>query len=706
MSEMEAIRVLRGMDRPAAPPLGLAAQIWSVVESALTGSPSLTRGIQMGSRRRWRGPLAATAAAVGVLAVGITTWALLTPRDQAPLAPTTTVPVTTTVALQPPPDVVVGTPEDGFADVLTAVDDAQARWQPAEDFRYAYRVTVVCECPDSGTRWVRRFGIPGDGEPWDVNPIFTRIRRAITDEPTRVEAAFSATDGYTTYFSVRWPEASTDNDMTVGVDGFHEITFSPSDYDGRYRFKGGVVDGQEFGSPVTGVIYLALDSGFATFPVDCNVGGAMIDIQENAFGAAEVGTTDIGCPQYSTEASLFVTAMDRATTISGDGSSLTLTGPGVELRFVAPQPVDSLGALPLTAAGETVLLEFPDGRSRGVVYTIESAGREPGEMVWYVLTAGAEGVDSEAGWEEWSGEFDVPDVEMSGPGPDRILVPETIQVGDYRLCSPYWEPDPYCFDLLVRPAGAPWFVTAGPDGVLLHDADGTSSVVSESPAAIAFYVGGRVVVQTTTGGLVIVEGEQSLEVPLQPGEILLDVALVDGRTLALVSDRSSSTTVLDLDNGNRLDIGPSAIEARIQETTALLRLSDTSLEARSLDGGLLWEATIDAETMVMPGDPGVVRLDRFGELFTESDPAFRQYLETRLIDIGTGEELDSFEYELAIPLEGDQITDRCRRAELRDGLMLCPQPDGRLVTLQVEGGDMIDFPAGRDGIGTFARGDG
>jgi hypothetical protein len=122
-----------------------------------------------------------------------------------------------------------------------------------------------------------------------------------------------------------------------------------------------------------------------------------------------------------------------------------------------------------------------------------------------------------------------------------------------------------------------------------------------------------------------------------------------------------------------------------------------------MGGDLLWETTIDSETMVVPADPGVVRLDRFGDLYTEGAPAFRQFLQTRLVDVSTGEELDSFEYELAIPLEGDQITDRCLRAELRDGLLLCPQPDGRLVTLQVEGGDMLDFPAGRGGIGTFTR---
>jgi hypothetical protein len=341
-----------------------------------------------------------------------------------------------------------------------------------------------------------------------------------------------------------------------------------------------------------------------------------------------------------------------------------------------------------------------------VVYTISGQGGELGQSVHYVLTAEAEGVDSEASWSEWNGEFEVPDVEVTGPGPDRIVIPGTIQDGDYRLCSPYWEPDPYCFDLLVRPASAPWFVTAGAEGVVLHDADGTSTVLTDQATAIAFYADGALV---TWGGqddaIRIRRNGQVTEVALQPGETLLDVAPKDGRLMALVTNRSSATSAVDLDSGERKDVGPASIEARLQDGVALLRLSETGLEARSLEGGLLWETTIDAETMIVPADPGVVRLDRFGDLYNDSEPAFRQFLETRILDVPTGDELDSFEYELAIPFEGDQITERCLRAELRDGLLLCPQPDGRLVTLQVEGGDMHDFPAGRGGIATYARQD-
>ncbi|HVR77554.1 MAG TPA: hypothetical protein VMS99_04100 [Acidimicrobiia bacterium] len=710
MSEHDPIRLLASLDRPVSMPSGLAAEIWATVDAELMGSPSVSRQISREERPPWKGPLAATAAALVVLVVGLGTWALFTP-DQPPVASTTTtVPTTSSTNSLPiaPADVVVGTAEDGFVDVLAALDQASARWQPGEDFRYAYQVSVVCDCPDAGARWVRMFQVPGDGDPWDVIPIFSRIRRSIADGATRVEVAFSPDDGHTTYFSVQWPESSEGDDMVLGVDGFHEITFSPSVFDGIYRFTSGEVDGEEFGNPDIGrAIFLTLDSGSVSFPVDCNTGGGIVDIYETAFGVGEIVTTEVGCPEYTAEAGQFTNGIRRVEMISEQASELVLSGPGVELRFVTPETAVALGELPLTAAGESVLLEFPDGRARGVVYTIGGQEGELGQSVHYVLTAEASGVDSTAGWEEWNGEFEVPDVQVTGPRPDRILIPDTIQNGDYRLCSPYWKPDPFCFDLLVRPASAPWFVTAGADGVILHDADGTSTLLTDEATAIAFYIDGLIVTWGVQDDSIVLRRDgQVSEIALQPGEVLLDVGHDDDGLVALVTNRSSATSAVDLESGERRDIGPASIEARLQDGVALLRRSETGLEARSLQHDLLWEATIDAETMIVPSDPGAVRLDRFGDLYIDSDPAFRQFLETQLVDVFTGEELDSFEYELAIPLEGDQITERCLRAELWEGVLLCPQPDGRLVTLQVEGGDMLDFPPGRGRIATYARQDG
>jgi len=711
MSEVDPTRLLRSLDQPVPVPSGLSSQIWAAVESEFTGTPTVSGQTDRPPRRQWNGPMAASAVGAVVLIVGFATWAFLSPTDQSPVATTTTAPTTTlptTTIPQAPSDVVTGTSEDGFADVRAALDQAAARWQPGEDFRYAYQVTIACECPDAGARWVRFFDTAEEVDPWDVIPTFDLIRADLEAQPDRIEVAFSPDDGHPTYYSVVWPEGSDRAGLVLGVEGFHEITPTPTEFDGEWRFTSGVIDGTPFGNPVaSGAITLTLGGRFALFPVDCNQGGGMVDIYERAFGIGRVGHTDGGCSKYSTEAELFTTALQRVETIARDGSELTLSGPGVELRFVSPEVPEPLGPLPLTAAGESLELEFPDSRSRGVIYTISDASLELGDLVHYVLTAEADGVDSTAGWENWGGEFEVPDVLVSGPGPDRVVIPDTIFEGDYRLCSPYWEPDPFCFDLLVRPASAPWFVTAGAEGVLLHDADGTSSTLSDRSAAIAFLVGGRVVTQPGSQSdpearVVVESDESSTEYVLGPGEVLLDVAVSEGRLLALISAEAGSTSLLDLDTGDRADIGPASFEARLHDNVALLRPSTDRLEARSLEEGLLWEITVDAETMVIPGDRGIVRLDRFGDLNTDNAPPYRQYLETRLVDLATGEELDSYEREVAIPLDGDEIADRCLRAELRAGLLLCPQPDGRMVTLEVESGTTLNFLAGR-GVGTHVR---
>lgn len=104
----------------------------------------------------------------------------------------------------------------------------------------------------------------------------------------------------------------------------------------------------------------------------------------------------------------------------------------------------------------------------------------------------------------------------------------------------------------------------------------------------------------------------------------------------------------------------------------------------------MWEFDVDPVEMILTVADLVLRLDS-GVLNTQSSPVpFWQFLETRIVDIITGEVVDEFSVELAIPLKGDQVTETCLRAELRDGLLLCPQPDGRLTTIVVEGGRSTD----------------
>lgn len=120
-------------------------------------------------------------------------------------------------------------------------------------------------------------------------------------------------------------------------------------------------------------------------------------------------------------------------------------------------------------------------------------------------------------------------------------------------------------------------------------------------------------------------------------------------------------------------------------------------------GSLLWELEVNPQEMISTVAGTELRLDS-GQLNTDAAPVpFWQYLDTRIVDLSTGEVVDEFRFELAIPLEGDQIAETCLRAELRDGLLLCPQPDGRFTTVMVEGGDPQAIAGVSDVIATYVR---
>jgi hypothetical protein len=283
-------------------------------------------------------------------------------------------------------------------------------------------------------------------------------------------------------------------------------------------------------------------------------------------------------------------------------------------------------------------------------------------------------------------------------------MPDTISVGDYRLCSPYWSGDYYCYDLPVRPPNAPWYVTAGPGGVVLHDADGTSRTVWEQPARIAFWFRDVIVIEPQSGPLLALPAAGG-PVEIAPnGSRLLDAARTGDSTRVLLV-RDGHTVLVDLDSGSETSMGEDAIEGRIAGEVVVLRSSPTVMVGRSSqDGTTLWELDVDPAEMLSSVDPTEMRLDSDRLNTDGSAMSFWQYLDTRIVDMSTGELTDESTRELAIPLEGDEVTEPCLRAELRDGLMLCPQPDGRFTTIGVEGGDQLSVPGLVDVVATYVRG--
>jgi hypothetical protein len=86
-------------------------------------------------------------------------------------------------------------------------------------------------------------------------------------------------------------------------------------------------------------------------------------------------------------------------------------------------------------AGDLVDLHFPEHTSRGVGYVLEGPLSEGGHRRYH-LWAAAEGYDRGPGWAPFD-EADrvTPAIDIHGPGPDVVPIPDTAENGEYRLCT-------------------------------------------------------------------------------------------------------------------------------------------------------------------------------------------------------------------------------------------------------------------------------
>ena len=327
-----------------------------------------------------------------------------------------------------------------------------------------------------------------------------------------------------------------------------------SGINGTWRLVSGTLDGNQFADATTGGFVMVINPEFIDYPMNCNRANAELEIDAGAFVVGDPMVTAIGCGSLSEASIMFDEAFSRVDRVLSESPDLVLSGNTAELVFTRPLLPEDLGELPLTAAGQLLSFEVPDGRQRTNQYLIVGWPGGLERFASHLLTAQTD--TSQASWQLWEDVTVDPAVAVTGPGPDTVSIPNNLFEGDYSLCSPFWEPDPFCFTLKVRPPSAPWIVSAGPDGVVLHDANGNSQIISPEPSARAFYVDGRFITQTTDQLDRILLDDT--EIPLQLGETVLDVAIVDGRIVALVTGPDGSAT-LDLDSGDRMAIGPPSV---------------------------------------------------------------------------------------------------------------------------------------------------
>lgn len=104
----------------------------------------------------------------------------------------------------------------------------------------------------------------------------------------------------------------------------------------------------------------------------------------------------------------------------------------------APVIDDPVVAEPTVAApGELVELTFPTELERGAPWYMSKWNGEDWTEPMYLLTASTDGYRPAGGpsWRPASEEWGWEDIGLGGPGPDTIVVPDTADDGEYRLCT-------------------------------------------------------------------------------------------------------------------------------------------------------------------------------------------------------------------------------------------------------------------------------
>lgn len=91
---------------------------------------------------------------------------------------------------------------------------------------------------------------------------------------------------------------------------------------------------------------------------------------------------------------------------------------------------------PQARPGDGVALRFPDETTRGVGYVLERSMGGNWRYLYALSASPAEGFTAPAEWAPADDpHFGWPDIPIDGPGPDHIVVPDTAEAGEYRLCT-------------------------------------------------------------------------------------------------------------------------------------------------------------------------------------------------------------------------------------------------------------------------------
>ena len=89
------------------------------------------------------------------------------------------------------------------------------------------------------------------------------------------------------------------------------------------------------------------------------------------------------------------------------------------------------------AAGQEIGVRFPADSQRGIAFSLSQWSEREWKLTYYLTSDwGTSGDFSPTWWKaEDSEDRGWEQVGVSGPGPDRVLIPDTAPPGDYLLCT-------------------------------------------------------------------------------------------------------------------------------------------------------------------------------------------------------------------------------------------------------------------------------
>lgn len=116
-----------------------------------------------------------------------------------------------------------------------------------------------------------------------------------------------------------------------------------------------------------------------------------------------------------------------------EGSGRSAATPTVDADLRGTMTVAPASAVP----GQEVTLRFPAGSHRGIAFSLSRWSRSRWTAAYYLTSDWGTSGDHTPSW--WAVEDSEnrgwEQVGVSGPGPDRVLVPETAPPGDYLVCT-------------------------------------------------------------------------------------------------------------------------------------------------------------------------------------------------------------------------------------------------------------------------------